>query len=296
MTGVFRSAAGARAVHERYAALLDRCPVPAERLRLPTRHGETFVLAAGPVDAPPLVALHGSGATAAMWLGSLGVWAHRLRVYAVDMIGEPGFSAPSRPPMTGDAYAGWLTDVLDGLGVDGTSMVGVSLGGWLALDFAIRHPERVTRLVLLNPGGVGRRKVGAPVAAGLCTLLGGAAGRRRGLRLALGPEVARAPSSPDAARVRAAMADLTTLVFRHFRPRLGTVPRFGHDALGRLRMPVLAVLGARDAMLDAAQTATRLTRAVPGATVRVLPGSGHLLPDQTGAVLDFLQPGRVPGG
>src|SRR5690606_34107482 len=67
VTGIYTSQAGARAVEETYRRLLAGWPVPAEHLRVPTREGETFVVASGPPDAPPLVLLHGSGSNALMW-------------------------------------------------------------------------------------------------------------------------------------------------------------------------------------------------------------------------------------
>ncbi|MET7399007.1 alpha/beta fold hydrolase [Dactylosporangium sp. NPDC005572] len=98
--------------------------------------------------------LHGAIANSASWMGDAAEWSQRFRVYAVDVIGEAGLSAPARPPLDSDAYAARLDDVLDGLGLRGASFAGISLGGWLALDYAIRRPDRVDRLALLNPGGV----------------------------------------------------------------------------------------------------------------------------------------------
>jgi pimeloyl-ACP methyl ester carboxylesterase len=288
--GIYRSAAGARAVERRYLELLDRWPVAGQRLLVPTREGETFVVASGPGDAPPVLALQGSGANTAMWLGQIGAWARHLRVYAVDVIGEPGLSAPSRPPMASEAYALWLDDVMRELGLTHTSMVGVSLGGWLALDYATRRPERVTRLALLNPSGVGRRKVGVLLAAGLLRPFGDW-GRRETLKLAVGG-TSRAPAGRGTP-----LADFALLIFKHLKPRLQPIPVFDDDALRRLTMPVLAVVGGRDAMLDAHQTKRRLEAAVPHATARLLPEAGHLLPDQTATILDFLHspnPGRWP--
>jgi hypothetical protein len=68
MKPVFRSAEGARAVHGLYRAVLDRWPVPLTEYRLPTREGETFVIACGDERAPPVVLLHGSQANAAAWM------------------------------------------------------------------------------------------------------------------------------------------------------------------------------------------------------------------------------------
>ena len=54
---------------QRYREHLDAWPVPHEELRVATGAGETFVVVSGPVDAPPLVLLHGSGANTSTWRG-----------------------------------------------------------------------------------------------------------------------------------------------------------------------------------------------------------------------------------
>jgi pimeloyl-ACP methyl ester carboxylesterase len=277
VTGIYTSQAGARAVEETYRRLLAGWPVPAEHLRVPTREGETFVVASGPPDAPPLVLLHGSGSNASMWAPDVAAWSERFRVYAVDVIGEPGRSAPARPALSSGAYPRWLGDVLDALGVARAAVVAVSLGGWLALDFATRYPERVRRLALLTPVGVAPARA-AGVLAAVAVKPFGAWGTRASVRLLLGPE----------ARRQEASAEFVRLLARHYRYRMEPVPVVDDAALRRATMPVLAVLGARDALVHTPRTARRLVRLVPSATVRVLPGVGHLLPPQTAPVLQFL--------
>jgi pimeloyl-ACP methyl ester carboxylesterase len=272
---IYRSAQGARAVREWYREQLASWPVPSEEHRLPTSQGETFVLASGPAGAPPLVLLHGSGANSAVWRADVAVWAGRFRVYAVDLIGEPGRSAPSRPPLGSDAHAAWLDDVLEALGMKHAPFVGESIGGWLAVDYATRRPGRVDRLALLCPSGIGRSKVGVLIAAGLLLPLG-RWGRRTAMRLAIG------------SALPPAVIEQILLVYRHFRPRRERLPVFGDDTLRLLTMPVLVTAGGRDRMIDSAGTRRRLAATVPHAMVTVLPGAGHLLPRQTGAILDFL--------
>jgi pimeloyl-ACP methyl ester carboxylesterase len=155
---IYKSADGGRVIQERYLELLSRWPVRNQHLRVPTREGETFIVACGPESAPPLLLFQGSGANAAMWLRDVAAWAAHFRVYAVDMIGEPGLSAPSRPPLASEAYALWLDDVMHALSLTRASIVGVSLGGWLALDYATRRPARVEAVVVLSPSGVGKEK------------------------------------------------------------------------------------------------------------------------------------------
>jgi pimeloyl-ACP methyl ester carboxylesterase len=285
MSAIYGSRYGACAVEEQYRALLRAWPVPSEQLRVPTCQGETFVVACGPREAPPVVLLHGSGTNAAMWMGDVASWARHLRLYAVDMIGEPGLSAPSRPDLASDAYARWLDDVLAGLSVTRTSIVGISLGGWLALDYAIRRPERVERLALLCPGGVGRQKWGVLVAVAFL-LPFGRWGLRKALRLVLGTSLEAAAETPEAR----AFVDHMMLIQRHFRPRRDKLPVFDDHALARLSMPMLVIVGGRDALLDSHDTRRRLNRSAPHATVRLLPGTGHFLPLQTGPILDFLRP------
>ena len=61
--------------------------------------------------------------------------------------------------MDSDAHALWLDDVMRALSLDRASIVGVSLGGWLALDYATRRPERVESFVLICAAGLGRQKM-----------------------------------------------------------------------------------------------------------------------------------------
>lgn len=283
MAEIYKSEAGARAIRERTLELLSRWPVPNQKLRLPTREGETFVVACGREGAPALVLLHGSGANAVMWMGDVSSWSTHFRVYAVDMIGEPGLSAPARPALASDAHALWLDDVLRGLPVARASLVGVSLGGWLALDYATRRPERVERIALLCPGGVGKKRLSSLLKM-VPLLLLGSWGRGKAMQVALGTALGAASATPE----ERLMADYLSLIFSSFRPRRETLPRFADSALRGLAMPLLAIVGARDAMLDSADTARRLSRTVPHATIVVVPDAGHFLRDQTKAVLDFL--------
>jgi hypothetical protein len=126
MSTIYKTEAGGREVRRRYREALAAWPVPAEHLRVPTREGETFVVVSGPRDAPPVVLLHGSGSNSQIWTGDVAAWSRHSRVHAVDLVGEPGLSAPSRPPLDGGALALWLEDVLDGLGLDETALVGTS--------------------------------------------------------------------------------------------------------------------------------------------------------------------------
>jgi pimeloyl-ACP methyl ester carboxylesterase len=96
------------------------------------------------------------------------------------------------------------------------------------------------------------------------------------------------PPPPDAPPAYTAFADFMALIGANFRPRTQPLPRFSDAALGNLTMPVLAILGARDAMLDSFGTRARLAIHLPHADVRWLPDAGHFLIGHGFAIDAFL--------
>lgn len=112
---------------------------------------------AGPADAPPVVLLHGGGPGASAWSNfgrNLPVFARAFRTLLVD---QPGFGHSDKPAVQGQFFsfsANALLGLLDKLGIDRVHLVGNSLGGGTAVRFALRHPDRAGRLVLMAPGGL----------------------------------------------------------------------------------------------------------------------------------------------
>ncbi|MDF3312793.1 alpha/beta fold hydrolase [Rhodococcus sp. T2V] len=116
----------------------------------------TAYLEAGRADAPPVVLLHGLGATNASMLPVLADLAEDFRVLAPDL---PGFGASDAPAWTytAEQLFRWLRDFLDAVGAGGAVVIGNSLGGRLALELAMREPDTVDKLVLLCPSPAFRR-------------------------------------------------------------------------------------------------------------------------------------------
>ena len=279
-SAAFKTEAGAEAVHALYRQVLDGWFVPKTELRLPTREGETFVVAYGAEDLPPLVLLHGGQSNAAVWMFDAPAWSKAFRCYAVDMIGEAGFSAPSRPPLDSDAHALWLDDVMQGLGLQEAAFVGVSLGGWLALDYANRRPEAVERMALLCPAGIGRQKNFLLKAAPL--LLLGPWGRRKFREFVFGPSRGEVPPALKP------FTYLMGLIGRTIRPRIVRIPRLSDAELERLTMPMLVIVGGKDVIIDSEDTRRRLAKSAPHAGVVYLPDARHAIFGQSQRVLEFL--------
>jgi pimeloyl-ACP methyl ester carboxylesterase len=204
-------------------------------------------------------------------------------VLAIDIIGDAGGSAPSRPWLASDAHANWLDDVLDGLSLNSAAFVGASLGGLLALDYAIRRPARVERLALLAPGGLVYIRFGAMLRAAPLLLLG-PWGHRKALHVDMGFD------PKDLRPENAEFLKLFGLVQSGFVARMQMLPRFPDAALKTLAIPILAAFGGRDALFDSIAARRRLLACVPHAKIVFLPEEGHGLHDMTPEIQEFLNP------
>jgi pimeloyl-ACP methyl ester carboxylesterase len=111
-------------------------------------------LTIGPDDAAPAVLLPGGNflnPTCLEWFLPL---AERHRLYAPDIVGQPGLSAQARPSPKGDGHAFWVEDLLDGLGLQRAPLIGLSYGAGLVIRTMGLAPERISRAALVSPAAI----------------------------------------------------------------------------------------------------------------------------------------------
>lgn len=249
-----------------YDALLARWPVPVDVLELPSVYGTTRVNACGGKDAPPLVLLAGGFATSTVWFANVAALSAVYRVYAVDVIFDQGRSIASGRPVDGAGpLADWLDTVFDALGLDEAVLCGHSYGGWIALQYALHAPRRLTRLALLDPtqcfAGFSPRFLlhSVPVMARPTA--------KRTLTH-LSWETDGAPLDRDWLALQAAGARVP-------RPRLVPARVPSAETLRTLTTPVLLILAGRSKAHDVARVERRARETVPDLTVRTLPNATH---------------------
>lgn len=281
---VFTSAVGERQVMELYDTMLARWPVDHELLEIPTRHGRTFIIAAGSNSAEPLILLHGAGSNSLMWIDDFEQYSRHYRVYAIDLIGEAGKSAVTRPAWQGPAYEDWLADIYEGLQITRATIIGISQGGWTALKFATARPEHINRLVLICPGGIIPDRMSFILYA-LTLRVMGAWGIRRLVKLLFGDQPVPEP-------VLATM----TVTIKHFRHRLGIPPLYTDEELAALTMPTHFIGGTKDMLRDSRKIAERLRRLVPHLKVDLIAGAGHAINDTSSSIITFLRDNKFPDG
>lgn len=110
----------------------------------------------GPSDCKTLILLHGIGASAERWSRVIPTLSRDYRVIAPDIIGF-GYSDKPLVEYTMDFFIDFFESFLDNLGISEASIIGSSLGGHIATEFAIRFPHMVEKLVLVSPAGMMRK-------------------------------------------------------------------------------------------------------------------------------------------
>ena len=214
----------------------------------------------------PLLYLHEAGGAPAV-LPFMEKLAERFDVLVPE---HPGFGASDEPGWLENMHdlAYFYLDVLESLELRGVHLVGSSLGGWLALEMAVRDASRLKSLVLVGPAGIS-----VPGVAPGDVFLWSPEELARNLFFdpALAEKMLAQPVTPELLDV--------SLKNRHTVARLGWEPRM-HDPflrkwLHRVNVPVKIVWGEADKILPVAY-AREFKRLMPGAEIDIIPRCGHL--------------------
>jgi pimeloyl-ACP methyl ester carboxylesterase len=102
-------------------------------------------------EGPDVVLIHGLGSAKSSFVDAAAILARDYRVHAIDMPGFGESSKPATAPYSAAWLAGTVRETLDALGIERAHVAGNSLGGRVAIELALRHPERVGALALLSP-------------------------------------------------------------------------------------------------------------------------------------------------
>jgi pimeloyl-ACP methyl ester carboxylesterase len=250
----------------------------------------------GPRDAMPIVLLHGSNADLHTWQP----WADRLKSrYRVIRFDQRGHGLTGAGP-DGDysraAFAADVDRVAARLGLERFVLAGNSMGGGIALDYALSHPDRLAGLVLVDAAGApqiekAKGNIGFTIAR--TPVIGRLMGQITPRSLV---EKSLRQSVSNQAIVTPAAVDRYWELLRYPGNRAATMQRFSARPqpfapadLARLRVPTLIIWGAQDPLIPLS-SGKWLASHIPGAQIEVLPGIGHIpmeeAPDASVAILD----------
>jgi pimeloyl-ACP methyl ester carboxylesterase len=238
-------------------------------------------------EGPPLLLVHGIGDSSRTWEQVIPLLAREHLVIAPDLLGH-GASDKPRADYSVAAYANGMRDLLAVLGIDKVTLVGHSLGGGVAMQFAYQFPDRTERLVLVSTGGAGHSVSPVLRAATLPGAhLGLSALRLPVARLAVNAavEVLRrldtglGLDAVDLRRIVEALPDHTarSAFIRTLRSvvdwRGQVVTMLDRSYLSRA-VPTMLMWGARDSVLPVSH-ARRAQAAMPGSRLEIFPDEGH---------------------
>lgn len=247
--------------------------------------------------AVPAICLHGIGGDTESFRPQLGGLSGTRRVIAWNMPGYGGSIALRDP--TFESLSNALAGFMDALGIERAHIIGQSIGGMIAQDFALRHPDRAASLVLIGTtpafGGRDDSFKDAFLAARLGPLDAGQTMQE--LATASAPEIVGPMATPGVVRsVERSMAAVPVDTYRGILKCLVTFNMRAEQA--SLRLPTCLIAGSHDRNAPAA-TMEKMAARLPDARYHLIEGAGHMINleagDESNAIIeDFIRTTEDP--
>ncbi|GIJ36338.1 alpha/beta fold hydrolase [Micromonospora sediminimaris] len=258
-----------RAYTEAFAALPD----PTETIDVRTDYGIVRVYRFAGTGADdggtntPLLLLPGRASGTPVWADNVPLLLPIGDVYTVDLLGEPGMSVQNRPIDSDEAQAEWLHQTLQALPPDEFHLVGLSIGGWTAVNLALHRPDHIASMTVIDPVYV---FADMPFGTIVRSIPAALPWLPRSWRDSFNSYTAGGAPVEDEP-----VADMIEAGMQHYKLRLPQPTRISEERLRRLDLPVLAIIAGESVMHDPQQAVETARRALPRGTVRLYPGASH---------------------
>jgi pimeloyl-ACP methyl ester carboxylesterase len=266
---VFRSPEIEAEYNAVYEAALKLWPVPYDEFYVATRFGDTHVIASGPRDASPLVLFQPTGAGAAIWYRNAEPLSQHFRIFAVDTIGEVNKSILTRPIKRNRDFIDWILDLFSGLQIERTDIVGNSFGGFLTLSTALYLPERVRKAVLISPAATFEQMW--PSFWHLFIPAHIIAPRIGSEQMVLKAYAWIWQGFP----IDDCIMQLRKITAINGLPRHGPPSVFSDEELGKIKTPILLLIGDHEMIYNPQRVARRATSMMPGLKANIVPNANH---------------------
>lgn len=253
-----------------YLRGMDDLPAVISSVDIGTRLGTVRAYRFGSALGTPLVLLPGRNASTPLWRANLASLITRRTVYTLDLLGEAGMSVQHKAIAGAEDQAAWLEDALAGLELDRVHMLGLSIGGWNAVNHAVRYPKRLASLTLLDPAMTFAPVTWKMLVVSLSAVIPGMPQWLRNRLLSwISGGVPVDDSVPEAALISSGMRD--------FAMYLPTPRPFTDEQLRGLQLPVLVVIAGRSIVHRPQRAADRAQLLLPHARVQRWSEASHAL-------------------
>lgn len=271
----FRSFEAKQEYLTHYDNLTKQWPTPSQTRMVSTSFGQTFMRIQGPAAGQPLMLLPGDTETSLSWSPVIEALSNAYRTFAIDLIYDNGRSVSSREISNPHDFVDWLDELTNELGLEHLNLMGYSYGGWQAALYALSHPDRIRRLVLLAPAAT-------VLSPGPWLLARAIVYHFLPFRLVAsnyfywyGPDAVR--NKPVRKRIDE-MVEEDLLARRCFRKRKFVLPTRLTDAdWESLRVPTLFLAGENERTYPARQAMQRLHQVAPQVEVKIAAHTDHYL-------------------
>ncbi|WP_020524051.1 alpha/beta fold hydrolase [Catelliglobosispora koreensis] len=269
--GHWTSAGGKDDFMSAYAKAMQALPAPDATLDVRTSYGVVRMYrfdGDGP-DTTPLVLLPGRSAASPMWADNVPSLRKLRTVYTIDLLGEPGASIQDRPVVNDDDQARWLHEAFQQLPEPAVHLLGVSIGGWTAMNLAVRQPQKIKSVIVLDPvmtftnlsAGVIVRSI--PVSVKWAP---------KSWRDSFNSWTANGAPVEDVP-----VADMIESGMQNYVLKLPAPTRLSSEQLASLQMPVLAIMAGKSVMHDSAAGARTAKETLRQGTVLTYEDASHAL-------------------
>ena len=237
----------------------------------------------GDLNQPLLVLLHGFGDSFTSWEGWVAALKTKFHIISVDFPGHGLTRAPAGFQLSGDGLADFVDDFATKLALPKFAVAGNSMGGGVAWQLAVRHPDRINALILVDAAGFPNEKPPAEIPLAF-KILQYAVGRALLRNIDNRPLIDEGLKTDvfDKSLITPAMVDRWAAFQRapgHRAILMAVNPRAQSqataDLIGTIKVPTLVLYGESDPLIEPA-SARKFATAIPGATLITYPRVGHL--------------------
>lgn len=270
--GYFTSAQAQDRFAGAYQEAMAELPKPDRTLDIRTGYGVVRLYHfSGGTDpaAAPLLLLPGRASSSPVWADNLPSLLRLRGVYTVDLLGDAGMSLQQRPIDDAVDHAQWLHEVLLALPEPQVHLLGVSFGGWTAINLVVHRPAKVASVVLLDPVMVFARLSAEVMVRSIPVAFRWAP---RSWRDSFASWTANGAPVEDVPIARMIEAGLQTYAMK-----LSAPTRPSDDQLAAVDVPVLVLMAGKSRLHDAGEGAEQARRLLARGTVKVYPEASHAI-------------------
>jgi len=246
-------------------------PVQSESKMINTSYGNTYVRISGPLDAPPLVLLHGMNSNSLMWLPNIEDLSKNYRTYAIDDICGIGRSIDTKTIKDSNDFNNWLDELFNNLKLgNAINLVGMSYGGWQACQYALNFPNKINKLVLLAPAATVLKTSSMFTMRAILSLIPS----RYFLKSLIYWVMADSVKKDEKAMEKT--VNFMYLGSKCFKTRLPPAPTVLEDAeLKNIKIPVLYMVGENEKIYSPSKAVNRIKNVAPQIKTEIVPNAGH---------------------